>query len=64
MISIRAGSSSLYPYSLGFGIKHNLLDFDYAFVSSPLETPFNASHQISVGLHFNNLKELNDIFEP
>ena len=51
LISLRGGSSSLYQYSLGFGLKHNLLDFDYAYISAPLETPFNASHQISIGLH-------------
>jgi len=56
-LRLRAGSSTLYPFTIGTGMRFPAFSLDYAFVSDTGSRVFEPTHQVSLTIYLEYLKE-------
>ena len=56
-MALRAGSATLYPFTLGMGLNFPAFSVDYAFVSDTGARVFEPTHQLSLTLYLETLRE-------
>jgi len=54
-LRLRAGSATLYPFTLGAGLSFKTFSLDYAYVGDTLAGVFEPTHQLSINLFLETL---------
>ncbi|MEE9466352.1 MAG: hypothetical protein V3W14_12365 [Candidatus Neomarinimicrobiota bacterium] len=55
-LSLRAGGSTIYPFSLGLGLDFSAFRVDYAYLSDTVSRVFEPTHQITLVLYLEKLR--------
>ena len=63
-IFLRGGTSHNSLFSAGIGISFQMFQIDYAYVHSPTNTPFAASHIISSGFFLEKINQIKEKITP
>ena len=50
--------------SIGIGIKQSPFNLDYAYLISPSNSPFKASHELTIGINIQEIHKLSDYIKP
>ena len=50
--------------SFGMGIKQSPINLDYAYLISPSNSPFKASHELTIGIDIQEIHKLSDYIKP
>jgi hypothetical protein len=64
IVSFRIGHSNLSQLTAGVGLEIENVNFDYAFISSPVKSIFEPSHQFSIKMDLESLMKLEEIIKP
>lgn len=59
-----AASSFQSSYSVGMGVNQSPFNIDYAYITSPSESPFKSSHEFTIGIDMEEFHKLSDIINP
>ena len=60
----RLGTSHNNLITAGIGLKLTLIDIDYAYLHSSINTPFDETHVLSAGIYLDELKRISGKITP
>lgn len=60
----RIGTSHDNQFTLGLGFQPSLIDFSYAYLHPDLESPFKASHILSIGINLGEIEHIKGKIKP
>lgn len=59
-LSLRGGTSTHYPITMGLGLDFPAFKLDYAYIGSIISTAFEPTHQVTLSLYMDSLRRLLD----